>query len=170
MNKSEILGAVTKAILNLQDVWVFKLITSFFIAAIYNLHVQMLFAFACLVFLDLAIKWLALSKMQLEGNGESATLWAAFKNVLRARKAGYITSDQMKNRFIGKMFLYIFLVFCGGLVDLILLKVGRPALIIGVVVGYLSITEFLSILENLQDAGVEEALKLKEIIDKRGRL
>jgi Holin family. len=169
MNSQEICNALVGSAAKLEDAWMVKLLTSFFIAAIYNLHVQMLLAFASLVFVDLFTKWLALSKMQLEVDGNKHNLWQAFKNIPRARKEGYITSDQMKNRFVGKMFLYIFLVLCAGMVDLMLMNVGRPGFIIGVVVGYLSITEFLSIVENLQDAGVEEAIKLKEIIDKRGR-
>jgi len=48
-----------------------------------------------------------------------------------------------------------------------LIAQGRPSMAVSLVVGYLSVNELLSIVENLQDAGVEEAKRLKEIIDRK---
>jgi len=106
LNKEALYMAITDSIRSLRDVWVVKLITSFFLAAIYNLHVQLICAFAVLVFLDLGTKWLALSKMHLENSGKEANIIKEIKNIPAARRAGYIKSTVMKNRFIGKMFIY----------------------------------------------------------------
>jgi phage-related holin len=167
LNKEALYMAITDSIRSLQDVWVVKLITSFFLATIYNLHVQLICAFAVLVFLDLGTKWLALSKMHLENSGKEVSIIKEIKNIPAARRAGYIKSTVMKNRFIGKMFIYCLLTFCGGVVDLMLIAQGRPPMAVSLVVGYLSVNELLSIVENLQDAGVEEAKRLKEIIDRK---
>ena len=43
----------------------------------------------------------------------------------------------------------------------------KPTWAVLLLVGYLSITELISIVENLQDAGVEEAEKLHEILEKK---
>lgn len=167
MNKEGLYGAIMDSLRSLQDIWAVKLMTSFFLAAVYNLHVQLLVAFAVLVFLDLGTKWLALSKMHLENQGKEVNLWYELKNIPKARRAGYIRSMEMKNRFIGKMFIYCLLTFAGGLVDVMLVSQAKPSLAVALVVGYLSVNELLSIVENLEDAGVEEAKRLKEIIDKK---
>lgn len=167
MNQDALYVAIMDSLKSLQDVWVIKLITSFFVAAIYNLHVQLICAFAVLVFLDLGTKWLALSKMHLENQGKEINLIAELKNIPKARREGYIRSEVMKNRFIGKMLIYCLLTFAGGTVDLMLIGQAKPAMAVALVVGYLSVNELLSIVENLEDAGVEEAKKLKEIIERK---
>lgn len=167
MNKEVLGGAIIDSIKSLQDVWVIKLIASFFVAAIYNLHVQLICAFAVLVFIDLATKWLSLSKMHLENQSKEISLFAEVKNIPNARRAGHISSTEMKNRFFGKILIYCLLTFSGGMVDLMLIGQARPAMAVALVVGYLSVTELLSIVENLEDAGVEEARKLKDLIDRK---
>ena len=73
----------------------------------------------------------------------------------------------MKHRFLGKILVYLFVVFAGGLADYIMTVMGKPTWAVLLLVGYLSITEMISIVENLQDAGVEEAEKLHEILEKK---
>jgi len=43
----------------------------------------------------------------------------------------------------------------------------KPTWAVLLLVGYLSITELISIVENLQDAGVEEAAKLHDLLEKK---
>ena len=40
MNKDALYVAIVDSLKNLQDVWAIKLLTSFFLAAVYNLHVR----------------------------------------------------------------------------------------------------------------------------------
>ena len=56
------------------------------------------------------------------------------------------------------------------LLDFILLKTHAPAFAVTIVVGYLALTEFVSILENIQKAGIEYAGALVEMIRRRGGL
>ena len=84
-----------------------------------------------------------------------------------ARKAGYIKSEAMKHRFLGKIVVYLCVVFAGGLADYIMVVMDKPTWAVLLLFGYLSITELISIVENLQDAGVEEAAKLHDILEKK---
>ena len=47
---------------------------------------------------------------------------------------------------------------------------GAPTVAVVVVVGYLSVTEMLSILENMERSGVTEAAELSELIRKKSGL
>ena len=47
---------------------------------------------------------------------------------------------------------------------------GAPTIAVVVVVGYLSMTELLSILENMEQSGVKEAAELHELIRKKSGL
>lgn len=138
-------------------------------AAASSMHAQLLLAFCGLVFIDLITKWLALSKEQLSKRKRKKppTLWECFVNIPKARKAGYIKSDVMKNRFLGKVLVYLLVVFAGAMADYIMLTMDKPTWAVVLLVGYLSITELISITENLQDAGVEEAGQINDILEKR---
>ena len=46
-------------------------------------------------------------------------------------------------------------------------RAGAPTVAVVVVVGYLSVTEMLSILENMERSGVTEAAELSELIRKK---
>lgn len=49
MDKTELLNAISTAVGHLTDFWIIKLIIAVFVAAICNLHVQLLAAFAAIV-------------------------------------------------------------------------------------------------------------------------
>ena len=88
-------------------------------------------------------------------------------NIPKARAAGYIKSEAMKHRFLGKIIVYFAVTLAGGLIDYTMTVMDKPTWGVVLLVGYLSITELISIVENLQDAGVEEAEKLHEILEKK---
>ena len=76
----------------------------------------------------------------------------------------------MRTRFVHKMLTYVAVVAAAALLDFILLKTHAPTFAVTIVVGYLALTEFVSILENIQKSGIEEAGALVEMIRKRGGL
>lgn len=174
MDKTELLNAISTAAGHLTDFWIIKLIMAVFVAAICNLHVQLLAAFAAIVLIDLATKWIAISHQYLIDSGnnpESLNVWDCIKGIKAARREGYIKSSEMKHRFAGKMAVYVMLTLGAAVADLIMHIMAKPEYLVILVVGYLSATELMSIVENLQAAGVDEAAKLKDIIEqKRGRL
>lgn len=51
--------------------------------------------------------------------------------------------------------------------DLIMVELAKPTWAVGTIIGYLTATELLSIIENLDAAGVEAAQGLVAIVKKR---
>lgn len=153
----------------LTEGWGAKVGLSVALTIAYEDHAQIFAAFVALVCLDLATKWLSLSRQHLIDTGvDQPYLWHAFWNVKRARRAGYIKSDIMRKRFVPKILTYLAVVAAAVTLDFILLKTHAPAFASTLVIGYLSLTEFISILENMQHSGIEEAGALVEMARRRG--
>ena len=169
MDMTELYQDMVSTIGHLGENCVVKLAGAALMGAACSMHGQLLLAFVGLVVVDLITKWLALSRQYLtkKKRKKTPTLWQCFCSILSARKAGYIKSEAMKHRFLGKILVYLFVVFAGGLADYIMTVMDKPTWAVLLLVGYLSITEMISIVENLQDAGVEEAEKLHEILEKK---
>ena len=153
----------------LQDAWGVKLSVTCALSIAYEEHAQIFGAFCILVFADLFTKWLSLSRQHLIDTGvEEPSLWQAFWNLRAARRAGYIKSDIMRKRFVPKILTYFGVVSAAAVLDFILLKAHAPAFATTLVIGYLSLTEFISILENMQASGVKEAGELVDMARRRG--
>lgn len=169
MDMTELFQSANGTLNHLSENWIVKLSGAAFMGMACSMHGQLLFAFVGLVVIDLFTKWIALSREHLMKRKRKTppTLWQCFCNILKARRAGYIKSEPMKHRFLGKVLVYFFVVFAGGLADYIMVVMDKPTWAVLLLVGYLSITELISIVENLQDAGVEEAAKLHDILEKK---
>lgn len=169
MDFTELYQSAAGTVEHLSENWVMKLAGAAFVGAACSMHGQLLLAFVALVVIDLVTKWLALSREYLvkKKKKKDPSLWLCFKNILKARKAGYIKSEAMKHRFLGKILVYLLVVFAGATIDNIMMTMDKPQWAVVLLAGYLSVTELISILENLQDAGVEEAEKLYEILEKK---
>lgn len=169
MDMSELYQNMIGTIGHLGENWAVKLAGAAFVGVACSMHAQLLLAFVGLVIVDLVTKWIALSKEYLckKKRRKNPTLWQCVTSIPAARKAGYIKSEAMKHRFLGKIVVYLCVVFAGGLADYIMVVMEKPTWAVLLLVGYLSITEMISIMENLQDAGVEEAEKLHEILEKK---
>ncbi|MBP2636011.1 MAG: Holin toxin secretion/phage lysis [Firmicutes bacterium] len=152
--------AVLNAWQNIIDAWIWKIIVSFFVSMITSVHGSALAAFVVLVLVDLLTRWLALCSIHLKDTGritEEINLFTCLVDIPTAIRAGYINSDAMKHRFIGKVIVYILLTIIAINVDILLSLGGEPPLILKGVWVYLAATEGLSILENLRDAGIKQA-------------
>lgn len=169
MNITELFESMGQAWGHIGQHWAAKIVGAAFMGIACSMHGQLLFAFVGLVVIDLLTKWIALSREHLTKRKRKTppTLWQCVCNILKARRAGYIKSEVMKHRFIGKILVYLLVVFAGGLADYIMTAMDKPTWAVLLLVGYLSVTELISIVENLQDAGVEEAEKLHEILEKK---
>ena len=151
------------------DGWAEKLGLSLVVTIAYEDHAQIFAAFFLLVCADLVTKWLSLSRQHLVDTGaEEPSIWQAFWNVKKARRAGYIKSDIMRKRFVPKILTYFGVVGAAAVLDFILIKAHAPAFATTLVIGYLSLTEFISILENMQTAGIKEAGELVDMARRRG--
>ena len=142
----------------LTEGWGAKVGLSVALTIAYEDHAQIFAAFVALVCLDLATKWLSLSRQHLVDTGvDQPSVWQAFWNIRNAGRKGYIKSDMMRKRFVPKILTYLAVVAAAVMLDFILLKTHAPAFASTLVIGYLSLTEFISILENMQHSGIEEA-------------
>lgn len=140
------------------------------IAAFLYKHVIMFYCFVGLVFLDCFTRWLAISHDYLVTNEkkEKPSLWKSFCSISRARAAGKISSTIMRERGLSKIMVYIVAVFTSAISDKLLLSIGSQPWLVSLIIGYLTVTEALSVVENLSDAGVGS---LGRIIDKiKGRI
>ena len=169
MDITELMQSMNHAMGHLGENWAVKLVGAAFMGVACSMHGQILLAFVGLVVIDLLTKWIALSRQHLMKRKRKTppTLWQCFCNILKARKAGYIKSEVMKHRFLGKILVYFLVAFADGLADYIMTVMEKPTWAVLLLVGYLSVTELISIMENLQDAGVEEVEKLHEILEKK---
>ena len=159
---------ITQVFQKLQDAWIFKICVSCALTAAVQDHAQIFAAFCALVCADLATKFLSLSRKHLvDGGNPAPTLWSTVHNIRAANRAGYIKSNLMRTRFVPKILTYFGVVAAAVLLDFILVKTHAPAFAATLVIGYLSLTEFISILENMQASGVEEAGALLELARKR---
>lgn len=169
MDFTELFHSAKGTAANLSQNGTVKFIGASIVGGICSMHGQLLLAFVALIVIDLVTKWIALSREYLtkRKRRKTTTIWQCVCNIPAARKAGYIKSEAMKHRFIGKIIVYLMIVFAGATVDNIMQTLDKPTWAVVLLVGYLSITELISILENLQDAGVEEAGKLHDILEKK---
>ncbi len=169
MDFTELFSSAKGTAANLGNNGAVKFVGASIVGAACSMHGQLLLAFVGLIIIDLVTKWIALSKEYLtkRKRKKNVTLWQCVVNIPAARSAGYIKSEAMKHRFLGKIIVYLLVVFAGALADNIMMTMGKPQWAVVLLVGYLSVTELISILENLQDAGVEEAGQLHDIIEKK---
>jgi len=169
MDFAELFHSAKGTAANLGNNGAVKFVGASIVGAACSMHGQLLLAFVALVIIDLVTKWIALSKEYLtkRKRKKNVTLWKCVVNIPAARAAGYIKSEAMKHRFLCKIIVYLLVVFAGALADHIMMTMDKPQWAVVLLVGYLSVTELISILENLQDAGVEEAGQLHDILEKR---
>lgn len=146
-----------------------KVVVGVFMAFVLNAEAIIFMSFAWLVFLDCFTRWIAISyEFLMEQGEEKPSLWTSIKGIPSARRAGKIKSSVMREQGIAKLIVYMICLFGAALCDLISLKMHGPTDLTNLVVSYMTITELLSIVENLSDAGVESLTRLVNRL--KGRL
>lgn len=127
-------------------------------------HAVMFSAFSALVLLDLVSRWIAIASDMLEAEGKHGfSLAEAAEAIPRARRLGLISSRVMKERGTSKLLVYCLCVGAAAAADGLLVS----AVLVSVTVGYLAVTEALSVTENLSDAGVPGMRELLRLLRKR---
>lgn len=164
-----IFNEIQKNFNTLMDNFVIKLIGSGVVIMIVY-HSMLCALFAIVVGLDLYTRWIALTKKYLESEGKESSLLDCVKSMNIARKAGYINSYMMRKHFVSKMLTYFITVFGAFIVDVILTKIGTKPMMVTTALGYLATTEMLSVIENLDEAGVAMVHDLVEILKGKRRL
>lgn len=164
-----ILIEIQKNFNSLMDNFVIKIIGSG-VALMLVYHSMLCALFSIVVCLDLYTRWIALTKKYLDSEGKESSLFDCIKNMNTARKAGYINSYMMRKCFVSKMLTYFIAVFGAFIVDVILTKIGTKPMMVTTALGYLATTEMLSVVENLDEAGVAIVHDLVEILKGKRRL
>lgn len=170
MDFRELLASFYKAFENLWDSAIVKAIFTALVAFSTSPLGTAAQAFASLIFIDLFTRWLAICYCKLKGEGkcgDDLSLFCCMINIPTAMKSGYINSSSMKHRFMGKIIVYTLFTMMAIHTDALLQTAGEVPFILKVSWIYLATTEGMSVLENLRDAGVEEAGTLLEILRNR---
>ena len=132
-------------------------------------HAMLFLCFVLLVFLDCLTRWIAISYRHLVEQGEEhPSLIRAVIKIPAARRAGKIESRVMKEQGLCKLLLYGVCVIVACVVDLMMATLHAPGWMVNLMVSYMAITETLSVVENLSDAGVDSLARLVEKL--KGRL
>lgn len=132
-------------------------------------HVTLLACFSMLVVLDCMTRWIAISyKYLIEQGADNPSLFQSICNIPDARRAGRIESRVMKEQGLCKLLLYAVCVFVACLVDGMMVTIHAPGWMVTLMVSYMAMTECLSVVENLSDAGVDSLSRLIEKL--KGRL
>lgn len=128
----------------------------------------MFMVFIFLVFMDCFTRWMALGAAFLKNHGHAEPgLWEACRAIPAARRAGLISSQVMKKQGMEKLILYNVSVMTAAGADFLLKSSGTAPFLTSAIVSYLVVTETLSIIENLSEAGVESLEKLAQQVRKR---
>ena len=157
---------VMNTVKSLSHDMVIKLLASSILVAICY-HAALFVAFGLVVFLDLFTRWLAISHKRLIAIRADGGLINSFFGIPAAHRAGLINSSVMRKTFFSKMFTYLLLIFSASLVDYMICKSGGNAIASSVVITYLAMTELLSVVENLDEAGVSAMHDLIQTIRDR---
>ncbi len=146
-----------------------KVIIGFFIAVVLDVRTIIFMSFMWLIFLDCFTRWLAISYEYLKEQGmEEPSLLDSLKGIPEARRAGRISSHVMRKQGVEKLLLYNICALGAALCDLISFEMHSPMGITALVISYLAVSELLSIIENLSEAGVQNLGRL--VTKLKGRL
>ncbi len=127
-------------------------------------HVTVFISFALIVCIDLFAKLMALSYKRLEKDMSGRpTALDAIRGIPAAHRDGVINSYAMRTRFAEKIGVYLLLVAAGALVDY---SVGRSEFA-NLIIAYLASSELLSVVENLDEAGVSAVHDLAALVKRK---
>ena len=159
----QIYGYAYKTVCSIPDGWPFKLAGGAILLIIAR-HAMLFSAFTALVAIDLFAKFIALSYEMLKAQGvENPSFVESIKSIPEAHRQRIINSHEMKTQFLGKILMYIFAVFTAGLADFMIGHVNFGQMVIA----YLASTELLSVIENLDDAGVSALHGLVSLVKRK---
>ena len=145
----------------LVDLYPVKTISTILLVFLMDTRTVLFFCFALLVVIDCLTRWTAISFKSLSERNEKTTLAAALWGIPAARRKGLIRSFDMR-KGMDKLLLYLLCTLAASSCDMIFGVLGTPAWMTSFIVGYMSVTEILSIIENLSEAGVGSMTRLAE--------
>lgn len=169
MDFNQFSGAISKAAYRLADYWQVKIVASGILAAV-QFHAELVSLFVMLIIIDLATKWIELAHNTIKTDNYTPNLLESIKAIPQAHRMGIISSKAMKVQFCGKIIVYVIVVMAGSIMDTMTVQVHQLGLIMPMCVSYLAASEFLSIIENLDDAGISAVHNLTALVKKKNQI
>lgn len=158
--------AINKAACRLGDYWEVKVVAGGMLAAA-QFHFRLMSLFVALIVIDLATKWIGLAHNTIKTDDYTPGLLESIKAIPQAHREGVISSKAMKTQFCGKIIVYVIVVMAGSIMDTMTVQVHSYGLVMPLCVSYLAASEILSIIENLDDAGVSAVHDLAALIKRK---
>lgn len=166
MEPNQFAEAINKAACRLGDFWEVKVVAGGMLAAA-QFHFQLMSLFAALIVIDLVTKWIELAHNTIKTDDYTPGLLESIKAIPQAHREGVISSKAMKTQFCGKIIVYVIVVAAGSIMDSMTTQVHSYGLVMPLCISYLAASELLSIIENLDDAGVSAVHDLVAIIKRK---
>lgn len=166
MDPNQFTEAINKAAGRLGDYWEVKVVAGGMLAAA-QFHFQLMSLFVALIVIDLATKWIELAHNTIKTDDYTPDLLESIKAIPQAHRKGVISSKAMKTQFCGKIIVYVIVVMAGSIMDTMTVQVHSCGLVMPLCVSYLAASELLSIIENLDDAGVSAVHDLATLIKRK---
>ncbi len=166
MEPNQFAEAINKAACRLGDFWEVKVVAGGMLAAA-QFHFQLMSLFVALIVIDLATKWIELAHNTIKTDDYTPGLLESIKAIPQAHREGVISSKAMKTQFCGKIIVYVIVVMAGSIMDTMTVQVHSYGLVMPLCVSYLAASELLSIIENLDDAGVSAVHDLAALIKRK---
>lgn len=166
MELNQFMDAIERAATRLGDYWQAKIVVSGIITAV-QFHLELLALFTILIVIDLATKWIELAYNTIKTDTYNPDIIESIKAIPEAHKEGVISSRKMKTQFCGKILVYVIVVMAGNVIDTMTVHAHGYGLVMPLCISYLAASELLSIIENLDDAGVSAVHDLVNIIKRR---
>lgn len=166
MDLNQFADAIARAASRLGEYWQAKVAVAGIIAVV-QFHIELLALFTLLIIIDLATKWIELAYNTIKTETYTPDIIESIKAIPEAHKEGVISSRKMKTQFCGKIIVYVIVVMAGNIMDTMTTSVHSYGLVMPLCISYLAASELLSIIENLDDAGVSAVHDLVNIIKRR---
>ncbi len=166
MDPNQFTAAINKAACRLGSYWEAKIVAGGVLAAV-QFHFQLMFLFAALIVIDLATKWIELAHNTTKTEDYTPGLLESIKAIPQAHRDGIISSRVMKTQFCGKIMVYVIVVMAGSIMDTMTVQVHSYGIVMPLCVSYLAASELLSIIENLDGAGVSAVHDLATLIKRK---
>lgn len=151
--------------------WEYKILTAVFASVFTDDFLKLMVIFCLLEVLDTVSRMIAESKHAYDSmySGFPHTIVTYVRFLWQARKWRFIQSDKLRSGG-DKLLTYLLLILSATIVDSALKIAGADKVLLctGVVVGFLSITEMLSIIENVSEFSNNNVVKMiKDKISKK---
>lgn len=151
--------------------WEYKVVAGLFAMVFSEAFFKLLLLFLLLTLLDCYTRWVAISASLWKHTypNSKGNLWIYTKRIYHTWKMRWISSAGLRDGFTDKYTAYMLLLLATSLVDAALVISKAPISISSIVVTCLAITEFISILENLSEAGIAVHIiaKIKDKVNEK---